>query len=73
MSTKVAEIQCILNCRYNVNPEEVPTCAVCDQPMFRGEPLQFEYCDMDVPGFPACVRLIHLDCADDYDEEEDAA
>lgn len=57
---------------YGVDPERIPCCPVCDQPMWKGEDLALQECDVG-PGQQDMVRLTHLSCVsgDEDDDEED--
>jgi len=61
-------ITCVSHGIYDVPPEEIPPCPICDQPMFKGERINLQTCDAG-PGHPDLLRLVHGECEDDDDEE----
>ena len=65
------EIKCVHDGVYFVDPENVPLCYVCDQPMFKGEDIDLQYIDAG-PGNQDLVAIVHSECADEeYNDEDD--
>ena len=64
------EIQCVAHGVYGVPPEMIPCCPICDQPMWKGEPLELQWCDMG-PGQQDCARLVHYECGNPPEDDEE--
>lgn len=62
-------ISCVSHGAYGVEPERIPCCPVCDQPMWKGERITLQTCDSG-PGNPDLLRLIHSECEEGVEDEE---
>lgn len=58
--------------KYGVDPEDIPLCPLCDQPMWAGERIELQTCDAG-PGHPDLLRLVHADCESSEDEDDEDA
>lgn len=65
-------ISCIDHGVYGVSPEDCPLCPGCDQPMWVGEQITLQTVDCG-PGNADLLRLIHSDCIDDGEDDDDDA
>lgn len=63
-------IQCVDYGVYGVEPEDIPLCPECDQPMSAREGLTLQICDAGCFA-PDLVRLVHTDCVEDGDVAEE--
>lgn len=63
-------IKSVSHGKYGVDPECIPLCPICDQPMWAGEPLELQACDAG-PGNPDLIRIVHLACEETEDSEDD--
>ena len=64
-------ISCIDYGVYGVDPEKCPCCPECDQPIWLGERITLQ--TVEAVGHGDLVRLIHTDCSEWGDEDEDEA
>jgi hypothetical protein len=62
-------ISCVSHGAYGVDPEKIPLCPECDQPMWVGEQITLQTCDVG-PGEADLVRLIHSRCEDDGESDD---
>ena len=68
MSDKI--IQSVFHGAYGVDPSDIPCCPICDQPMWLGERIELQTCDAG-PAHPDLLRIVHYDCANPDEEDED--
>ncbi len=63
-------IECIDHGISGVSPEDCPCCPKCDQPIWAGERITLQTVDAG-PGHPDLVRLVHSECSEWAEEDED--
>ncbi len=59
-------ISCVDHGVYGIEPENIPCCPICDQPMQKGERINLQTCDAGTN--PDLLRLVHAECAEGNDE-----
>ncbi len=67
----VKYIHSVYHGKYGVGPGDIPCCPECGQPMTVGERIELQTCDRG-PGEPDALRLVHDECAnpEDYENED---
>lgn len=63
-------ITSVFHGKYGVEPEDIPLCPICGQPMSAGERIELQACDAG-PGQPDLLRLVHQDCEEMNEDEDD--
>lgn len=70
MSSADKLIRSVFYGAYGVDPSDIPCCPICDSPMQRGEGIELQLCDAG-PGNPDLLRIVHYECANPEEDDED--